>query len=351
MSINTSNSFESYLDGFSESDWLAAVESIAADIHEVDRNATRIWFRFFPLELFRHLHSVEDLQAELKRLAIQGRYELKDQVDSSHHFLYGHRYWPQVKLAIEAEAEHFAAGDEGLAAVIRRIAGSAASAAKTKPALTLGITAVGLMTLVQAGLGIFKAADGKIGKPQGLMNNSPDKIVSERSKDDSQGLLGFLKTIDKQFTVSYQTPTYEGKFRIINDEEIASASAKDQSRDWKAQDERCWEGVVPVECRSAACGTCWVGVLGGEEKLSEVARLERKQTQLFGYHQPEEAKPYLRLACQAKAYGNVTIVIPPWNGVFGREIYGVEEKELEPATTSAKKNRTIVKDAVKNQLM
>ena len=50
---------------------------------------------------------------------------------------------------------------------------------------------------------------------------------------------------------------------------------------------------------------------------------------VFGYNQPEEAKPFMRLACQAKANGNVSIVIPPWNGVFGKRVYGnVEDVEL-----------------------
>jgi ferredoxin len=137
-----------------------------------------------------------------------------------------------------------------------------------------------------------------------------------------------------------------GKFQIISDEEIASASARDQSQNWRARDERCWEGVVPVECRSASCGTCWVGVLGGEEKLSEVGRRERYRMKVFGYEQPNDERPILRLACQAKAYGNATIVIPPWNGVFGKTVYGnVEELDLEPVTTSAKKLRETIASA------
>jgi len=100
------------------------------------------------------------------------------------------------------------------------------------------------------------------------------------------------------------------------------------------------------ECRSASCGTSWVGVLAGEKKLSEVGWRERRMMKIFGYNQPEEEKPNLRLACQAKAYGNVSIVIPPWNGVFGKAIYGnVEELELEPVTTSAKKLRETIASA------
>jgi uncharacterized 2Fe-2S/4Fe-4S cluster protein (DUF4445 family) len=58
----------------------------------------------------------------------------------------------------------------------------------------------------------------------------------------------------------------------------------------------------------------------------------------------------LRLACQAKVKGNVTIVIPPWNGIFGKEVYGIEEEILEGVTTSAKRNREIVREVVKNRL-
>ena len=67
---------------------------------------------------------------------------------------------------------------------------------------------------------------------------------------------------------------------------------------------------------------------------------------VFGYNQPDEPKPFLRLACQAQATGNVTIVIPPWNAVFGKKVRGnVEELELEPATTSAKALRETIASA------
>ena len=202
----------------------------------------------------------------------------------------------------------------------------------------MGFVLLGLMTLNQVGLDAFRNAKGDVSVVRSL-SGSPDAIVAERAKDDPQGLFSFLKTVDRKFTVKWADAKSEGSFRILNDADIASASALDQSQKWKEKDERCWEGVVPVECRSAACGTCWVGVLGGQEKLSEVQRLERKQMKVFGYNQPEDQKPFMRLACQAKAHGNVTIVIPPWNGVFGKKIYGVEESKLEPATTSAKKLR------------
>jgi hypothetical protein len=43
----------------------------------------------------------------VQQLLLQGDYELKSQIDSSHSFLYGHRFWPEVKRAIEQHADNF----------------------------------------------------------------------------------------------------------------------------------------------------------------------------------------------------------------------------------------------------
>lgn len=343
---NESTSLEKYLNSFSEADWYSALNSLLPEIHDVDRNAVQIWFRFYPLEFHRYLQNAENRDEIVQKLALQGKFELKDQIDTSHRFLYGHRFWKTVKDEIERASSGFS-GNGSLIDAIRDLGMGVSERAQSERSLVNGITLVGLMTLNQVGLEAFKAASGETEKPSGIMAKSPAAIVAERAKDDSQGLLGFLKTVDKKFSVVYMDAGMNGRFEIINDEEIASASGRDQSRDWRARDERCWEGVVPVECRSASCGTCWVGVLGGREKLSEVRPRERRQMKVFGYNQPDEAKPFLRLACQAKAHGNVTIVIPPWNGVFGKNVYGnIDELELEPVTTSAKKLRETVRDAV-----
>lgn len=341
--------FINFLNKFSEKEWLATVEKLLPEIQEVDRNAVQIWFRFYPLELFRYLENAEDKAKAIQKFVMQGDFELKDQIDSSHKFLYGHRFWKETKDAIVARAESNSSENGDLTAVVKEIAKEAAQTAKTKECLTKSITLAGLMTLVQVGFDAFKAAEGKVYLDAKEAQKSAKEILAERAKDDSQGILGFLKTVDKKFTVTYDENDKKGKFKIINDEEIASASARNQTQNWRAQDERCIEGVIPVECRSAACGTCWIGILGGQEKLSEVSDRERKQMKVFGYNQPDDEKPFMRLACQARAYGNATIVIPNWNGVFGKKVYGnVEDIELEPATTAAAKLRETVADAMSN---
>lgn len=60
-------------------------------------------------------------------------------------------------------------------------------------------------------------------------------------------------------------------------------------------------------------------MLGGAEKLSPVSeRDEGRRMKVFGYADTAEPTPLLRLACQARAHGAVSIVIPPWNGMFGK---------------------------------
>jgi ferredoxin len=346
MNENHSTKFEKQLDQFSENQWLETLDGLKSDMHEVDQNATQIWFHFYPLSLFRYLQRAEDLEATLHGFAMQGDYELKTQIDTSHKFLWGHKLWASVKEAIIKRVDSFDEDKMDLANEIKTIAKTASETAKQDTSLLLGISAVGLMTLVQTGLEAFRATDGKTAQTSGLLAKSPDKVLEERAKEKSQGILGFLKTVNKDFQVTWDETDRKAKFDVIYDEEIASGAARDQSQNWLEKDERCGEGVIPVECRSAACGTCWVGVIGGAEKLGDVQRLERKQMKVFGYKQADEAKPIMRLACQAQAEGSVSIVIPPWNGVFGKKIYGVEEIKLQPATTAAKKLRETIDEVL-----
>lgn len=343
------NAFISELEKHNEAAWLAAVEKLLPEIHKVDRNAVRIWFRFYPLDLLNYLESAEDVGEAMTGIAMEGDFGLLDKIDTSHRFLYGHRFWPLVKASVIERAESDAPF-AGLEAEIRSVAAKASAAAKTQISLTTAIAAVGLMTLVQAGLDELKAAPGMAETPEGIMAGSPDQIVAEREKDDSQGLFGFLKTVDKKYSVAFKSMASSDRFPIINDEEIASASQKFRERDWQSLDSRCWEGPVPIECTSASCGTCWVGVLGSEEKLSTPSDRERRQMKVFGYGQTDDEKPFIRLACQARASGNVTIVIPPWNAVFGKKVRGnVVDVELEPVTTSAKKLRDAVASAISGE--
>jgi hypothetical protein len=96
--------FIAKLESHTEAQWLEAVESLLPSIHEVDRNAVQIWFRFYPLDLVRYLESAEDIENAMKGINLEGDFGLLDKIDTSHKFLYGHRFWPQVKQAVQARA-------------------------------------------------------------------------------------------------------------------------------------------------------------------------------------------------------------------------------------------------------
>jgi len=316
--------FEAFLNRHDDKAWREIVNNLLPSIHEVDRIATEIWFYFFPLALLRALQQADDPEQLARKLSLEGEFLLKDQIDSSHEFLYGHRYWPQVKAAVsELAASTNAPASLDLATQIQTVAASVASRLKIDASLVTGITVVAFMTLQQVGAATFRSAQGA---SRQLSEKTPDEILKDRARDDKQPFLTSLFNPDKIFSIVFDESDSAAKFKLINTQHLTTAAANDK-RNHNSRDPRCviGEGPIPVECRSAACGTCWVGVLGGSEKLSEVLELEGRKIKDFGYIDTDEPRPLIRLACQAQAFGNVTIVLPPWNGVFGRFLRAQED--------------------------
>lgn len=321
----TETAFENWLHQQSEEAWAATLTTLLRSIHEVDRNATQIWFAFYPLSLFQAFQRAKDPEQLAQQLLMKGVYPLSEQIDSSHKFLYGHRYWPEVKKAVETLAANYQPTDGSLSDQILKVAGEVAKSLKVEVSLVVGITAVAFMTAQQTGLEAFKHAKGEMLIDRKVAKRSPEQVLRDRAVDDSQGFLGFLRTIDKKWTITYDETDERAHYKMNHDQDMAWGAADDRTRNWREVDPRRPEGPIPVECRSASCGTCWVGVLGGAEKLSDVAVREGKQIKEFGYIETTEPKPLIRLACQAKAMGAVSIVIPPWNGVFGKYLKSLKQ--------------------------
>lgn len=327
------NVFERFLHSHDARAWEQALAELRAEVHEVDRNAVEIWFRFYPLALHDLLTTAEDPERLASRLLLEGDYRLENQIDSSHRFLYAHRYWSEAKRAVQMHAESTTGEpSRSLVEVVREINRRVGSDAKeADESLTLAVTFVALMTLRQVGLEKFAAAPGEVTIDREQLKRTPEQILRERARDDSQGLFGFLKTEDKTWTVTFDERARDAKFKCINGEELASGAARD-TRDYQKVDPRRSEGPIPVQCRAAACGTCWVGVLGGAEKLSGVSRLEGTKIKEFGYIDTIEERPLIRLACMAQAGGAVSIVIPPWNGFFGKHMAKLAAGEAADAS-------------------
>src|SRR5262249_4800433 len=146
----------------------------------------------------------------------------------------------------------------------------------------------------------LRDAKGQAEAPRHRLCRTPDQIVRARERDDRQGPLGFLRGLRTRYTVMWDERDPEAQFELINTQHLATAAQSD-TRDHSTRDARCHEGPIPVQCRAASCGTCWVGVLGGAEKLSPVEARERERMKEFGYIETDDSFPVIRLACQAQA--------------------------------------------------
>jgi ferredoxin len=298
--------------------WLRAVDRLETSIHEVDRIATRVWFHFFPLDLDRAMQR-PDAEALARRMTLAGRWKLADQIDRSHAFLYGHQFWPQAKAAALA----YVSGPGGpgsldLAAQVQEIARTAAAQCATDPSILGGISAVALRTLQQVGPGTLAASPNEVLGPGRWEGRSANEALALRRDQARSRWLGLLRRGSRQATVRFNERYPGAQFPLIPSQHLTTAAAND-TRSYRAADPRCSEGPIPVQCRSCSCGTCWVGVLHGADTLSPMETRERDKLAEIGV-EVSERQPVIRLACQAQAFGPVSIVIPPWNGLVGRAL-------------------------------
>jgi len=320
---------------FSAPDWSSTLDALLPEMHVVDRDATRIWHAFYPLALADAYAAATDAAALTRRLRIDGNPSLAaGQTDASHGFLYGHRYWPQVKAAVlarlgpaeaghddvmplgPAEAGHYRDHASPLIDLVRGVAADVAAEARAETGLVTGIAFIGLMTLRQVGADAFHASTGASVTTAAPAGPSPDAVVARRARDDGQGLLGFLRTT-RHYRVMFDERRADAAFPLLAGQHLTTASAND-TRDYTHGPRRFQEGPIPAQCRSATCSTCWVGGLGGRDKVSAIDAYETRRLHEFGYIQVTDERPFIRLACQTRAAGNVTIVIPPWHGLLSR---------------------------------
>jgi ferredoxin len=305
-----------FLEERSQQDWVRVLEQIGPSIHPVDREAARIWFAFWPLDLHQALAGSPDPHEIARLMDLEGNWRLEEQIDSSVSFLYGAHHWIRVKKTILEEPEPTS---ESLAETIRSIARKVAAAERVEEALVLGIVAVGLLIFRQVGHDALDRAKSSAAAPP-LLDRDPAKVIARRARKSGDGLITFLKGVNRKWDVRWDEKRADGMIRALNGQDIAMAGA-DTGADFRHLDYRRPAGPVPVECRVGSCGYCWIGVLAGRENLSPMTKFERERLAYFGYdtvNSSEDANPLVRLACQAQCQGDVTLAIAPWNGELDR---------------------------------
>ena len=307
--------FENYLAGFDQGAWTESLEHILLRVHPADNQATRIWFAFWPLKLRLALDGSPDPARVFKEFQLDGNPRLEEQIDASVAFLFGSNYWPQVKQALVAYAEEASEPQNaGLDAHILELSGRLAAGLQVEQDLLTGITAVGMMVLRQVGLSRLA---GCAGEP---VPNGRPKTAAEVLKLRKGRGRGWKSLIwnSRKYRATFDESTPGSCFEALEGQDLSMASGSDP-REFQEMDQRRVAGPVPAQCRSGACGYCWIGVLSGQENLSEMTAFERGRLQYFGYALPggaDHKHPVVRLACQSKCYGDVSIVVPPWNGVL-----------------------------------
>jgi ferredoxin len=327
MSVTEKSKFVDFLAQHDQKQWNDILSRILPAAHAVDRMATRIWFGFWPLELTRALEDPAGPDEMARIMDLEGQWHLKEQIDASVEFLYGARYWAEVKKAVLSHADASDQPDGShLEAQIRLVARTVAEKVNAEESLLLGITAVAFMILQQVGFDALAAVvdTSAVG---GRYKKSPDKIVASREKGSGGSLSRLFHGARHPHKVVWDDKLGES-FKAMHGEDLASAASR-VNRDFLSVDYRRPAGPIPVECRVASCGYCWIGIVSGKENMSELSDHEKERLHYFGYDQvsdPKDTRPPIRLSCQAQCEGDVTVVIPPWNGELKRRLHKTRDK-------------------------
>jgi ferredoxin/predicted Rdx family selenoprotein len=327
MSVIEKSRFVAFLEKHNQEMWNETLARLLPSTHEVDRMATRIWFAFWPLELNEALRDSLGSEEMARIMDLEGQWHLEKQLDASVGFLYGAKYWPSVKKAVLSHAERSEQPDgSSLGEQIRDVARKVAEQEGVEESVIVGITAVAFMMLQQVGMDeLMKVAD----RPAegGMYRRSADDVARRRKRKKEGGFIARLQGAGRTYKIVWDEKNRKA-FKARHGEDLASAGARVDG-DFRSMDYRRPQGPVPVECRIGSCGYCWVGVVEGKENLSELTDHEKKRLQYFGYDQvsdPGDSRPPVRLSCQVQCQGDVTIVIPPWNGELKRRLDKTRDK-------------------------
>ena len=310
-----SSSFCDFLADHKQNIWDRIVAQLTPLMDPVDQTATRIWFSFWPLRLSQALREWEDPAQAAKDPELDGNFRLEGQLTQSVRFLFGSRCWPAVKEAVLDDTREGKKPDEvPLKQHILSVAEKLADTEKVPSSVLLGITAVAFMALRQTGMEAFAEASD-FSRKGSSVPLTLEEVWKRRNQKPRRSWLHRLAGKPVEHTVTFDERKAGSTFQALPGQDLSMASAREEEH--PAEDPRCIAGPIPAQCRSGACGYCWVGVLHGRENLSGISEFERKRLNYFGYASStshEESHPVIRLACQSKCYGNVSVVIPPWNG-------------------------------------
>ena len=140
---------------------MKSLSELLPAIHEVDRTATQIWFRFYPLALHEFLKTAEDKEKTLQKFVMQGDWDSTTKLIRRTNFFTDTVFGRKLKTRLK-NAPHLLANENAFDQMkSKKSPKPPRTNSKTDVSLLIGITAVGLMTLRQVGFDAFKNAEGK----------------------------------------------------------------------------------------------------------------------------------------------------------------------------------------------
>ena len=148
------NTFLSLLYRLDDADWKKVVDGAVGDSSSRQPGHAHL-VRILPGQTPPGVGQFAEPAETERRLLLKGKYSLADQVDSSAEFMYGHRYWPNVKRAV-AEHAVTAISTAPFADQIREVARKVSENVNAPESLLVGIVAVAFGSLQQVGLDFFR---------------------------------------------------------------------------------------------------------------------------------------------------------------------------------------------------
>jgi hypothetical protein len=265
----SSVTFVEYLSRYTAADWANTIETLAPEIHPIDLDATRIWLAFHP----------------------EGPAAAR--IDSSHAFLYGHRYWPQVKRAVLAAAKD-SAWPSTLAELVDRVADHATRTTQVDRDQLLGVTAASLVTLRHRGIDSFVASSGSVQLPHRAHVRSIRQVRRARARQRWRPLAALFG--GRRFRMTLTEGARDGFFEVRQGATVAEGMP----------------GSLRL-CSANCSGACAIGILSGAEYLSDVGETELELLRQANLASLTTATgyPLIRLACHARPLGDVSLVTRP----------------------------------------
>lgn len=257
-----------HLAGVDPACWLRAVESLAPQIHVIDRTAARIW---------------------MAAAVWPGAPALAGRVDAAHTLLYGHRFWPQIKRTILKTASEASWPD--LPALVTKVADATCRTTAVDREQLLGISAAALWVLRQTGLEAFAASAGAVQLPHRAHVRSIRQVLRRRRLQAHPGI--------------WRAVFGGSRVRVVWDESRRGARYAAAKGDVLSADAPAESGIggCQGDCR------CAVGLLVGADHVSAFDPVgEGRALAALGVPQTydDAGRPLIRLACVARLTGDVT---------------------------------------------